>query len=233
MPRRGSKRRGRKGRNSSLKSMMKSTLRRMNPPQKKFLDLTVGSGNDISTRSFVDLGEIALLTEIARGTDHKSREGSKIKLTSLQFKFCMSANGSHTQSCCSWMIVYDKTPGASLPAIADILASEGTGTQHQTFLPLNVGQNPGRFQIIRKWKKTFHGSNASPLDTTSVYLDEFIRLGNRIVKFGATQNGATVGDHETGALYLVTLGTVPSASSANAVKGEGSIRLRFEDHGGV
>lgn len=170
-----------------------------------------------SENGFVDLasaakamnttGSITLLATVAQGASVNQRIGRKVLLQSVHLRGQAQADSATLVANGAMLVVYDKRPQDSLPAITDIL---DTANSHS----FRNHDNTGRFQVIRRKNWSFVGNSATAAQNTpkSAYvLDEFVKLGNRPFNFGSAGTGA-IGDITTGALYLVTVGNVASGT---------------------
>lgn len=179
-----------------------------------YVDLAVGTYNCDTT------GSIALLNTVPQGAGTSQRVGKKIKLKSLQMRGGMANNSTAVTSNPAYMIVYDKRPTGTLPAITDIL-----DTAHSaSFLNDN---NTARFQILKRVDQMMTGNPSSFFNQTSVKnADRFINLRGKIQVFNNVGTGA-IGDIDQGALYLVTVGDVAAGTSASTLAA--GFRLRYWD----
>ena len=112
----------------------------------------------------------------------------------------VQANATTVSNNSAWLIVYDRRPTGSLPAITDVLSSA-------TAISFTNDANSGRFQILKRWNDTIlgngHGRSA----------DGQVKRRRRRVPplrslpcaYKAAGTGA-IGDIEQGALYLITVG---------------------------
>lgn len=167
-------------------------------------------------------GSITLIATVAQGASVNQRVGKKIILKSLQIRGNLSNNTAATVNDACYLIVYDKRPTGALPAITDILVSVNSNA-------FNNDANSGRFEIIKRVDQALlgNGSAAANLtDLTYISADAYVDLKGRPVNFKAAATGA-IGDIESGALYLVTVGnTVAGTGAATANL---AFRTRFLD----
>lgn len=180
-----------------------------------FVDLANANYNCDTT------GSIALVATIAQGASVNQRVGKKVLLKSCQVRGVVYAGSTGTHAQAAWMLVYDRRPTGSLPAITDILV-----TANATAFTNDA--NSGRFRIVRRWSQSVTGNTGTPVLTEELNwnIDEFINLRNLPEVFKAAGTGA-IGDIEEGALYLVTVGSV-AAGTAAPVAALG-FRTRFVD----
>lgn len=203
------------GRRSRLMLSRRTGLVRRIGQEVNFVD-TAAATYDMNTT-----GTIALLATIAQGAAQTQRIGRKILLKSIQVRGEAHSDSTTVTATGSWMIVYDKRPTGSLPAITDILVSANSKS-------FTNSVNVGRFQIIARKNYSFAGNNttAGQQDSKTIYfVDKFIKLSKRMV-FKAAGTGA-IGDIEQGALYFVTVGN--TGASTDDAKVTVGFRTRFYD----
>ena len=127
--------------------------------------------------------------------------GKKIQWKSMQIRGTVQANATTVSNNSAWLIVYDRRPTGSLPAITDVLSSA-------TAISFTNDANSGRFQILKRWNDTILGNVGTAgqqTDKSSVVVDEFLSLRSLPCAYKAAGTGA-IGDIEQGALYLITVG---------------------------
>lgn len=171
-------------------------------------------------------GSIILLNTVAQGTTVNQRVGKKILLKSLQCRGLMNNDATAVLNDVAYMIVYDKRPTGSLPAITDILNTINSNS-------MNNDNNSGRFSILKRVDEvlvgnaSFTGAVANALtERTTLSADWFLPLKDRQTVYKALGTGA-IADIEEGALYLVTVGSnVAGTLDATLTV---SFRLRFMD----
>ena len=164
-------------------------------------------------------GTITLLATIPQGTTVNSRVGKKILLKSIQMRGSISNNSAATVNDVAYLIVYDRRPTGSLPAITDIL---DTATSRS----MNNDANSGRFKIIRRVDTALVGNVTTFTEATMKSVDEYIKLRDLPMVFKAAGTGA-IADIEEGALYLVTVGFVAAGTAAAQLSA--GFRIRFYD----
>lgn len=165
-------------------------------------------------------GTITLLNTVAQGASVNQRIGKKFMMKSLQIRGIQFNNSAATINNPVCLVVYDKKPTGSLPAITDILVS----ISPQSF---NNDNNADRFQIIRRYDRVMVGAPtvANATDSSVQNFDDFIKL-NKLVVCKALGTGA-IADIETGALYFVTVGA--NAAGTSAANTTAAFRIRFSD----
>lgn len=170
--------------------------------------------------AFDTTGSIVLLATIPEGTDVNSRVGKKAFYKSLQVRGNAIANTAGVVNDCAMLLVYDKRPRGSLPAITAILNTANSRS-------FNNDANSDRFEILNRLDFTLVGNSTSLFtEATAKNLDMFRNLGMRRVQFEAAGTGA-IDDISQGALYLVTVGSNPAGTTAAAATL--GFRTRFYD----
>lgn len=165
-------------------------------------------------------GSITLIATIAQGTSVNQRVGKKVALKSLQIRGTAINDTTATVNDCAIIIVYDRRPTGSLPAITDVLDTANAGS-------FNNDANSGRFKILKRMDFVLTGNSTTPATGNEAKnLDCFLSLKGLQSVFKAAGTGA-INDIEEGALYCITVGTqVPGTADANAGMG---FRTRFID----
>lgn len=180
----------------------------------------------ITTYGLDTTGSITLLNTVPQGAAVTQRVGKKIQLKSIQCRGKITGRSDAVVNDVAYMIVYDKRPQSSLPAITDILNTIDPASQ-------NNDANSGRFQIIKRVDEVLIGGTSltgavanTLTEATSKNADWFCSLKGLPTVYKAVASGA-IGDIEEGALYLVTLGD--QASGTPAAQLRCSFRVRFLD----
>jgi len=188
-------------------------VQRANVNDKGFKDL-VAAGYAMDTT-----GTITLIATIAQGASVNQRVGKKIMYESIQIRGRFANNSATTVSDVAFIIVYDKRPTGSLPAITDVLV-----TAHPA--SFNNDDNSGRFQIVRRVDHVMTGNITAPATgKEAVDYSDFIKF-RRPATYKSVGSGA-IGDIEEGALYAITVGNVaPGTGASEATLG---YRVRFSD----
>lgn len=164
-------------------------------------------------------GTVTLIPTIAQGASVNQRIGKKAMLKSLQFRGLATAGSAATVNDCSFLIVYDKRPTGSLPAVTDILLSANS-------VAFNNDVNSGRFRILKRVDFALVGNSTTPATGREIESADFYLKINRPIVFKAAGTGA-IADIEEGALYLVTVGNNTAGTSAATLTG--GFRTRFID----
>ena len=90
----------------------------------------------------------------------------------MQIRGTVQANATTVSNNSAWLIVYDRRPTGSLPAITDVLSSA-------TAISFTNDANSGRFQILKRWNDTILGNVGTAgqqTDKSSIVVDEFLSL---------------------------------------------------------
>jgi len=167
-------------------------------------------------------GSVTLLNTVAQGASVNQRVGKKVALKSLQIRGHARNNSTATDNDVAYLIVYDKRPTGTLPAVTDILVSANSAA-------FNNDANSGRFRIISRWDAALLGNNTAAANLTESFMkscDTYIPLKGLPTVYKAAATGA-IGDIEEGALYLVTVGWNVAGTAAASLYA--STRLRFVD----
>lgn len=165
-------------------------------------------------------GSIALLTTIAQGTAVTQRVGKKVQWKSIQIRGSIAAGTTAIVNHAAVLLVYDRRPTGSLPAITDILVAANESA-------MNNDANSGRFKILRRWDEVLIGNTTTPATgKESCEMDDFLLLNNLPGVFKAATTGA-IADYEEGPIYVVTVGN--NAAGNTAAVANLNFRTRFFD----
>lgn len=170
---------------------------------------------------------VQLINTVAQGAAVNQRVGKKIIMKGLQFRGESIMSGVNAGYCRqAYMIVYDKRPTGSLPALTDILVSASPTS-------LNNDNNAGRFRILKRVERTMLGNivltaGVAPAltDSSAFCEDWYLDLKSAPVTYKAAATGA-IGDIEEGALYFVCIANGNGSSGASTMTG--NCRIRFLD----
>ena len=167
-------------------------------------------------------GSITLLNIVPQGASISQRVGKKIQLKSLQCRGYAYQGTTALINDIAYMVVYDKRPCGSMPAITDILESVSPAAFNNT-------QNEGRFRVLKRVDFAMTGNTATAgqqTETSVVSMDFFLDLKGLPTTFKAAGTGA-IADQEDGALYFVTVGRTAAGTSAAGL--DCGFRLRYWD----
>lgn len=165
-------------------------------------------------------GSVTLLNLVAQGVATNQRVGKRIRMTSLQCRGYIQANTTAILNDVVVMIVYDKRPTGSAPAVTDFLNSASSEAQNKDD---NI---PDRFQILKRMHYTLTGNTTAPATGNEAVDADFYMPIRFPVNYKSAATGA-IGDIEEGALWLVTIGNNVAGNTAAALRA--SFRLRFAD----
>lgn len=197
-------------------------MRKTMPVQKKVLVSKETGFVDLASAGYAldTTGAIALIATIAQGTSVNQRVGKRVVLKSLQIRGAAQQGSTAIYNDCAVMIVYDRRPTGSLPAITAILNTANSNS-------FNNDANSGRFKIVRRWDFCLSGNGATPATGNEIKdMSQFVPLNDLPLVFKAATTG-DIADIDEGALYVVTVGAT-AAGTAAAVANLG-FRTRFID----
>lgn len=179
-----------------------------------FVDLAATNYNMNTT------GSIVLIATVPQGASVNQRVGKKIVWKSIQVHGSAFQNSAAGFNDVAYLIVYDRRPTGSLPAITDVLNTADSTS-------FNNDANSGRFRILKRFDHSLSGNSATPATGNEIVnLDCFIKLNDLPAVFKAAATGA-IADYEQGALYLITVGSsIAGTTAATATMG---FRTRFLD----
>jgi len=189
-----------------------------------------------TSKACTTTGTVTALFLPTLGSDMQNRVGRKACIEKIFFRgFITLEAASDTLSGCTSesqaariMLVWDTQPNGSIAAIGDILKDPGNATQSQ----LNMDYRD-RFKVI--WEKNFTfdpliipggAVNASLMNRTCYFFKKYRKVNLETI-FNST-NGGTIADIASGALLLVTVGTVAAGADKNSNLFF-SNRIRFSD----
>jgi len=160
------------------------------------------------------------------GTTFYNRIGAKVTMVSARVTFDIASPAiiaSNFQSYdVRYLILYDRQTNASWPAIADILRTNDTATAHGS--SINIA-NRDRFAVLRDQVVTLDTSQA-----LCTHIDCFMKLPQLQTQYKASTAGnLTIGDINTGALYLVIFEDMLSATTDHCTIDNCASRIRYLD----
>jgi len=192
-----------------------------------FVDYAI-NGVDVSN----DANMVHLIATIAEGTTTQERIGRKCQLTSVQFRgYCRAVNATGGKRCqvCA-ILVYDKRPIGTLPAITDILESASPTA-------LNKEDGFDRFKILKRWDFAILGNEYAPDGgsenaRSNKQLCSYKSFGkkglNARYKTDTAGKNGTIDGITEGALYFCMVGDLNAASTHNPVM-KMNMRIKFRD----
>ncbi|WP_445775606.1 capsid/nuclear shuttle family protein, partial [Shewanella sp.] len=179
-----------------------------------YVDLAVAA-YDLDTT-----GNVTLIPTIPQGTTVSTRVGKRVMIKSLQIRGLANSNSATTIALGSYMIVHDKRPTVTIPAVTDILVSAN-------FNSFTNDNNTSRFTILKRKNFTFIGNEntaGEQTDKTGYHVNDFLRI-NKNMSFNALGTGV-IADIDEGALYLLCVGNQTGTAAAGLTIG---FRTRFVD----
>jgi len=203
-------------RNSSLRTWSQGINKHQPKNETGYLDIAFATYANDTT------GSITLINPVAQGAATTQRIGKKWTMKSIQVRGFMENGATATTNNITNLIVYDKRPTGTLPAITDILNTVNSSS-------FNNDTNSGRFRIIRRNDEILVGgyvlATNPVLESTMKNADEFVKLNLPVVN-KALGTGA-IGDIEEGALYFISVGNTAAGGTAASTKL--GFRLRFTE----
>lgn len=176
------------------------------------------------------------------GVANSMRVGNKVRLHSLKIQFNIDiTNKANTGTAsCRLMLIYDRQPAGTYPAIGDVLNTQtNDGTlQNPVGVDLVTAQiNPNNFErfsvLMDKKYTTPANSNAFDSNITSNpceepwFVNQYVKLREMDTIYKATANPQTVAGFATGNLFLLCVGEYPFATTGWGFRG--NTRLRYYD----
>lgn len=170
--------------------------------ERKFVDLAAASYAANTT------GSITLIPVIPQGASASQRIGKKAVLKSIQAHGLLVSDNTTLVTNGRYLLVWDRQPNAVLPAITAVLDTAN-------YMSFTNDSNKDRFLILRDKKFAVAGNNLTAGQQTdrSIHaINFFQRLPNLETHYGTVGDG-TIGDINSGALYLVTVGSTASGTA--------------------
>lgn len=179
-----------------------------------FIDTAHNSALNISTPV------LTLLNGCAPGTGGSDRIGRKIVIKSIHVKGYIYPDTTATFNTPKLCLVWDKQPSAVAPAFTDIF--DQVGGNNLPYSPINL-DNSRRFKIL--WSKIYNVTGGATVTDSSSRWVEVYKKVNLTTVYNAGSAG-TIADIESGALYLVMVGS--QVSGTGDCTFYGSTRIRFD-----
>jgi len=152
-------------------------------------------------------GVVTLLNAVDQGVALDERGGTRLGMHQLQVRGIFEASTSTPWQALTWMIVYDRDPLGSLPALTDIVDSPGSIVSFQKL------DNRDRFSILHKSFLTMEaGVSASATSDSIRHVDMSINLGNLQTSFASGVTSGAIANMKHGALYFVCVGENATAA---------------------
>lgn len=192
--------------------------------EKKVIDIASGAYQVNTT------GVFTLLNGCTQGSDYTDRIGRKIVMRSLYIRGHVFAEpGISTNSLpqqARMILFMDSQPNGAAPAVTDLLNTADAASQ------LNLN-NRDRFKVIRDQTFVFGPQVWSNVPAISVSgtpsisdVNVFIRMFHETIYNAG--NAGTIGDINSGALYMFWIGSQPAGSGTDS-NAFVSTRVRFVD----
>lgn len=164
---------------------------------------------------------LTLLNGCVQGSDSDQRIGRRIRLTAVSFDIELQVSATTLPGTYSMYLIHDATPAGVAPTAVELFEDP---TNYATTTALNLA-NTRRFKVLRHFRGPLTGQSGAPTAHSQVIVKDYVKL-NITTAFNAGVAG-TIGDIETGALYLVT--SFSQVAGANAALARGAIRVRFNN----
>jgi len=170
------------------------------PKETGYVDLETAGGNLDTT------GFIWMLNTIAPGATQSTRVGKKVAMKGLQIRGLLYNGTSAYTNDVALIVVYDKRPTGSMPAITAILESISSQS-------LNNDDNASRFRILRRIDYCLTGNATTPTSNSGVSIDTYVDLRKALVVYKSASTGE-IADISEGALYIIGVGSAAAGSAA-------------------
>lgn len=209
----------------------------------KAMDMpAISAGADSIVKVISTTATFDLLNGIQEGASFYNRVGRRTHMKSVHVTGFLAPNGVNGAGVAEYdriMLVYDRQPNGAFPAIADILLDYGNdGTTFTTSISKMNLNNVERFAILRDSRYqcpnnsnsggiTAGQSNLQQYDEDGGKINWFVPLKDLETHYKSSTNPAAIGDIATGALYLITFGSVAAATAGFTFTYNS--RLRFID----
>jgi len=168
---------------------------------------------DIANAAYVcdTTGSVTHVSIVPQGTTVNTRVGRKCELKYFQMRGHIISGAATLECDYAVYLVWDEQPNKALAAVTDILDLSNSSA-------LSKRENVQRFKILRKWTGLILGNITAPATgKEATRIDEYVRLPNGLIVVPTTADTTgVIGDIITGALLLVTVGSVaPGTGAAN------------------
>lgn len=177
---------------------------------------------DLATATYAlnTTGSVTLIPVIPEGTDQTERIGRRVHLKSVQFRGYAVSNATTLVTYGRMLVVWDRQPNKALAALTDILLSASS------FAYSNL-DNSDRFVTLvnKSIVLAGNGTTAGQQTERSMVDCSFYRRLDHTMKFSGVDG--TIGDINSGALLLVTVGSTVAGTADGDLTG--SFRVRFLD----
>lgn len=164
------------------------------------------------------------LNQVPLGNSSTTRIGRRFANTALAIRATISSGSTGTLCPCVMMLVWDRNPnqGAAIPAFNTVLTSVSPSA-------LTNKDNAPRFKILRRWNFEVIGNQtiADLTDKSLHYVDEFVKLKNKVTLLTAADTTGLLPDMVEGSLLLYCFSSVAAGTAAANITL--STRLYFDD----
>lgn len=201
----------------------------------KAVDIATGTKNLNTTL------DITIINPIQQGAGPSQRVGRRVALKKLIIRgsYGVLRDGQAQVERHRICVIYDRQPQATLPTINDLwqLTDQvGNTTPGDSWSPNNLN-NSRRFRVLMDKRWAVAQPQVAAGDTTFLQnanehdiqfkLDEFVDLKGLEVDFIGNANPMQIANYATGALYLITMGSV--AAGAECFNLQVQTRVKFTD----
>jgi len=156
---------------------------------------------------------------LQQGAAFYQRIGQKLVVKNVEVRLCYVCTAAPTQAWVRTMLVFDRSPNAVAPALADIIYSQPAGAATSNSMASVV--NRGRFVVLydRQW-------DCASTDASYITEVNIRKRCNLVCHYGA--NAGTIADIRSGAFYLISF-TLAAAGGVNYSAGGAHARISFYD----
>nr|UOF76876.1 capsid protein [Cressdnaviricota sp.] len=180
-------------------------------------------------------GQVTCVNLISSGSGFNNRIGRKIDLKSLHLTGLIAQTGtaSTTNDYARICVIYDRQTNGVLPTYAEIFTnySQSSTTASTSFSGLNP-DNRERFVMLADQRLVLPATPVSGVNgsvdalSTTFSINRFLKL-NQTTMYKGDTSPSIIGDIATGAVYIVTIGSI--ASGSEPYRAQLTWRLRYMD----
>jgi len=192
--------------------------------------VVVESGNDTAPAS-TPFAPVATKTggcinQVPIGNSSITRVGRRFSNNAVAIRGHVTSGSTTKVAHATMFLIWDRNvnQSAALPAWTTILTS-------QTSAALTNKDNAPRFKILRRWDYVLTGNDttaAQSNDTSMIYIDEFVKMKNKVTLFTAADSTGSYPDMVEGGLLLYCTSNVIAGTTSPQFTL--STRLYFADH---
>lgn len=158
-----------------------------------------------ATRVADTTGTIFLLNTIPTGTTQVTRVGKKVNMTNLYVQGRIAAGSAGSLARGTLVIIYDKRPTGTLPAITDVYDTINSNS-------FRNNDNWDRFEILHRHTYAVNGASAGTVENGQWDIDIRVPIKREVI-FKSAGTGA-IADQERGSLIAITMGDVAAGTGA-------------------